>query len=108
MTKITIGSTIIGNSGKKLIVDRIDGDILYSGKLKIKTSAVVKVIPPSTAQNLEYFLKVGDRVYIPACNKYGEIVDISAREGKSGLFAHIHRDDGIERHILLDCLEVVA
>jgi hypothetical protein len=44
--KITIGSTIIGASGKKLIVDRVDGDIIYSGEFKIKTSAVVQVIPP--------------------------------------------------------------
>ena len=58
MTKITIGSTIIGKSGKKLIVDRIDGDILYSGKLKIKTSAVVRVISPPIVTKF----KLGDRV----------------------------------------------
>jgi hypothetical protein len=63
MTKITIGSTVIGKSGKKLIVDRIDGDILYSGELKIKTSAVVRVISPPIATKF----KLGDRVeYIGA------------------------------------------
>jgi hypothetical protein len=46
MTKITPGSTIIGASGKKLVVDRVEGDTIYSGDLKIFTSAVLKVIPP--------------------------------------------------------------
>ena len=54
--KITPGATIVGASGKALIVDRVDGDIIYSGELKILTSAVVRVIPPITA------FKVGDRV----------------------------------------------
>jgi hypothetical protein len=34
MTKITPGLTIIGKSGKALIVDRVDGDTIYSGDLK--------------------------------------------------------------------------
>jgi hypothetical protein len=55
MTSIAIGSTIIGKSGKKLIVDRIDGDIIYSGEFKIKTSAVVRVIPPYSV-----VIKVGE------------------------------------------------
>lgn len=46
METITIGSTIIGKSGKKFIVDRVEGDIIYSGALKIRASAVVKVEPP--------------------------------------------------------------
>jgi hypothetical protein len=56
MTAIKIGSTIIGKSGKKLIVDRIEGDTVYSGDLKILASAVVRVIPPLTE------FKIGDRV----------------------------------------------
>jgi hypothetical protein len=56
MTTITIGSTIIGASGKKLIVDRVEGDTLYSGDLKILTTAVVRVIAPVTR------FKLGDRV----------------------------------------------
>jgi hypothetical protein len=56
MTTITIGSTIIGTSGKKLIVDRVEGNTLYSGDLKILASAVVRVIPPATK------FKLGDRV----------------------------------------------
>ena len=58
MTKITPGSTIIGVSGKKLLVDRVDGDIIYSGEFKIKTSAVVQVIPPRSIVKF----KLGDRV----------------------------------------------
>jgi hypothetical protein len=46
MAEITIGSTIIGKSGKKLIVDRVEGDTIYSGDLKILSSAVIEVIPP--------------------------------------------------------------
>ena len=56
MTKITPGSTIIGASGKKLVVDRVEGDTIYSGNLKILASAVVRVIPPVARFNL------GDRV----------------------------------------------
>ena len=46
MEKIAIGSTIIGKSGKSLIVDRVEGDIIYSGGLRIYISAVVSVEPP--------------------------------------------------------------
>jgi hypothetical protein len=57
MTKITIGSTIIGASGKKLVVDRVEGDTIYSGDLKILTSAVVRIIPPRPKA-----FNLGDRV----------------------------------------------
>jgi hypothetical protein len=57
MTKITPGSIIVGKSGKKLIVDRVEGDTIYSGDLKIFKSAVVKVIPPRPK-----VFKLGDRV----------------------------------------------
>jgi len=52
MTKITIGSTIIGKSGKKLIVDRVEGDIIYSGEFMIRISAVVSVEPLSVIDRL--------------------------------------------------------
>jgi hypothetical protein len=75
MTEITIGSTIIGNSGKKLIVDRIDGDILYSGKLKIKTSAVVRVISPPIVTKF----KLGDRVeFIDILNSLTSLAESEA------------------------------
>jgi hypothetical protein len=57
VTKITPGSTIIGKSGKKLIVDRVEGDIIHSGKLEILASAIVRVIPPRPK-----VFKLGDRV----------------------------------------------
>jgi hypothetical protein len=104
MTKITPGSTIIGKSGKALIVDRVDGDTIHSGELKILISAVVRVIPPK--KSIRDFLKVGDRVYIPACDKHGVIERISHVDGKKGLFARVDRDDGITRNILVECLEV--
>lgn len=56
MANIIIGSTIIGASGKKLIVDRIEGDTIYSGGLKILRTAVIRVIPPVTK------FSIGDRV----------------------------------------------
>jgi hypothetical protein len=63
MTKINPGSTIIGASGKKLIVERearhqggrVEGNTIYSGDLKILKSAVVRVIPPISR------FKLGDR-----------------------------------------------
>jgi len=57
MAKITIGSTIVGTSGKELIVARVEGGIIHSGELRISTSAVVKVIPPAAVK-----FKLGDRV----------------------------------------------
>jgi hypothetical protein len=60
MAKITIGSTIIGKSGKKLIVDRVEGDIIHSGELKIIASAVVEVIPPPKPKTRK--LVLDDRV----------------------------------------------
>jgi len=79
MTKITIGSIVVGASGKKLIVDRVEGDIIYSGELRIKTSAVVKVIPPNPVK-----FKLGDRVVFIGDEEderlfslsYGEILDV--------------------------------
>lgn len=55
--KITPGSRIVGKSGKKLTVDRVEGDTIYSGELKILSSAVLKVIPPRPKT-----FKLGDRV----------------------------------------------
>jgi hypothetical protein len=53
---ITPGSIIVGASGKKLRVDAIEGDTIYSGDLKLKKSAVVRVITSVTA------FKIGDKV----------------------------------------------
>jgi hypothetical protein len=52
--KITPGSRIVGKSGKCLMVDSVDEDVIDCQGLKIHISAVVQVIPPA--------LKVGDRV----------------------------------------------
>jgi DNA polymerase, archaea type len=65
--KITIGSTIIGKSGKGLIVDRVEGDILWCGDLKILASAVINVIPPTTS------FKQGDRVKIVSTGEIGRL-----------------------------------
>jgi hypothetical protein len=52
MEAIAIGSTIIGVSGKKLVVDRVEGDIIHSGVLRIDISAVVSVEPLSLLDRL--------------------------------------------------------
>jgi hypothetical protein len=59
MEAIAIGSTIIGKSGKRFIVDRVEDDIIYSGALKIRTSAVVSVEPPSLTDRLLSIATVG-------------------------------------------------
>lgn len=65
MAKITPGSTIIGKSGKRFIVDRIDGDVLYCGSLKILASAVVEVIPPPTSFKIHDRVRyVGEKYYL--------------------------------------------
>jgi hypothetical protein len=80
MSEITIGSTIIGKSGKKLIVDRVEGDTIYSGDLKILLSAVIEVIPPAPKSKTPK-LVLGDRArYIgthPSFKKqYGGVLTI--------------------------------
>lgn len=45
--KICIGSTVYGSSGQPLVVERIDGDILYIGSRKIHRSAILRVDSPS-------------------------------------------------------------
>jgi hypothetical protein len=57
-TVITPGSIVSGESGKTFLVDRVEGDIIYSGKVKFMASAVLKVIPPHAITNF----KLGDRV----------------------------------------------
>jgi hypothetical protein len=59
MEAIAIGSTIIGKSGKRFIVDRVEGDIIYSGALKIRTSAVVSVEPLPLLDRLLSIASVG-------------------------------------------------
>jgi hypothetical protein len=55
--QIRPGATIVGKSGKKLVVDTIDGDLLICGDRKIGIEAVVQVIPPRPKA-----FKLGDRV----------------------------------------------
>jgi len=75
MTKITIGSTIIGASGKKLTVDRVEGDTIYSGELEILTSAVVKVIPPPTSFKLRDRVQyIGNDFYLKT--QYAGILEV--------------------------------
>jgi hypothetical protein len=54
------GSKITGLSGKTLIVDRIEGEILICGDRRIKLSAVVNIEPPQKAPAP---LAVGDIAY---------------------------------------------
>lgn len=53
MTKVIVGSIISGASGKRFVVDRVEGDIIYSGEFKIDISAVLKVEPPSLTDRID-------------------------------------------------------
>jgi hypothetical protein len=45
MIEITPGAIVVGENGGRLIVDRIEGDILYSGSISVCTSAVYPYSP---------------------------------------------------------------
>jgi hypothetical protein len=47
----------VGESGQVLVVDRVEGEIIFSGNRRIKTSAVVRVEPPTIEISQ---LKIGD------------------------------------------------
>lgn len=74
MSKITIGSTIIGRSGKELIVDRLDGDIICCGETKVHSSAIVRVLPS----------QVGDKVEHIHLKRIGFITDIRTNRTPKG------------------------
>jgi hypothetical protein len=59
VTAIKVGSMVIGRSGKSFIVDRVDGEFIYSGKLRIAESAVAKVIPPAIFEIYDYAISNG-------------------------------------------------
>ncbi len=65
---------------------------------------------PSTFQTMEKrkISNVGDRVLIPNCGKYGKVERIEPQEGKKGLYARVILDDGSEKWVLPECLEVVT
>ncbi len=46
MTVIQVGSIVLGKSGRSLVVDRVDGDIICGGGVKIRATAACRVIPP--------------------------------------------------------------
>jgi hypothetical protein len=104
-SKLPIGSVVYGAAGIGCKVLAVEGDTLTvetpNGTRTISSSKVVKVIPPPPKA-----FKLGDRVYIPACDKFGTIERIFHKEGKDGLFARVNRTDGITRDILIEYLEV--
>lgn len=118
-SKLLIGSVVYGAAGIGCKVLAVEGDTLTvktpKGTRTIHLSKVVKVENPDieivevipTRKSIREFLKVGDRVYIPACDKFGWIERISHQKRKDGLFARVIRDDGITRDILIECLEVI-
>ena len=55
--KITPGCTIVGKSGRQLLVDRVEGKSIFCGNLKIEIAAVVKVIPPLRSQDVDRSLE---------------------------------------------------
>jgi hypothetical protein len=49
---INPGSTVSGQTGKKYRVDRVEGNFIYSGKLKIRREAILHVEPPPLIDRL--------------------------------------------------------
>ena len=67
MLKITPGCTIVGKSGRQLLVDRVEAKFIFCGDLKIEIAAVVKVIPPLQSQedrSLENILSVTETLVV--------------------------------------------
>ena len=65
--KITPGCTIVGKSGRQLLVDRVEGKSIFCGDRRIEREAEVKVIPPSKSQedrSLENILSVTDTLLV--------------------------------------------
>ena len=52
MSDICPGSLVSGATGKKYKVDRIEGDFIYSGKLRIKRELILQVEPPPPIDRL--------------------------------------------------------
>jgi Endodeoxyribonuclease RusA len=52
MLSITSGSIVSGSTGKKYKVDRVEGDFIYSGKIKIKRDLILQVESPSLIDRL--------------------------------------------------------
>ena len=57
MLKITPGCTIVGKSGRQLLVDRVVGKSIFCGDRRIEREAVVKVIPPLRSQDVDRSLE---------------------------------------------------
>ena len=107
MLEVIPGATIIGKSGKKLLVERVEGKIVFCvGHLKVRLDAVVKVIPPTTE------LKLGDRVQYIGNNFYLEkqyagvleVWEISPLDG----YACLKPDGRLTSWILFQDLKVVV
>jgi hypothetical protein len=52
MLNISLGSLVSGSTGKKYKVDRIEGDFIYSGKLRIARSLILQAEPPPLIDRL--------------------------------------------------------
>ena len=47
MLEVTQGDTIVGKSGKKLLVERVEGELIFcAGGIKVRRDRVLDVIPP--------------------------------------------------------------
>jgi hypothetical protein len=114
MKSILPGSRIVGKSGKILTVDRIEGDILICGDLRVKPSAVVRVIPPLIVYSPKA-LKIGDRVrYIGGnyyCNlktQYAGILEVWSISNRDGYTCMKPNQTGLTSWIKFNDLELLA
>jgi hypothetical protein len=54
MLNIRQGLIVSGASGKKFLVDRVEGDFVYSGKIKIKRELILQVEASNLNDRLDY------------------------------------------------------
>lgn len=75
MLEITQGSTIVGKSGKKLLVERVEGELIFcAGGIKVRQERVLDVIPPKEKEvdrSLENMLSVTETLLavVRMCDK---------------------------------------
>ena len=93
MLEVIQGATIVGKSGKKLLVERVEGELIFcAGGTKVRRDRVLDVIAPpspsppqdidrslenilSVTETLQVVVKMSDRQAIEALNDLRQVWD---------------------------------
>ena len=93
MLEVIQGATIVGKSGKKLLVEKVDGELIFcAGDIKVRRDRVFYVIPPpptplhsqedrslenilSVTETLQVVVKMCDIQAIEALNDLRQVWD---------------------------------